>query len=198
MSTYLACTSDKGTIHIFSLIAEADSSSGGADNSTTAGLGSMSLADGSTVPSGVGIPIPQQSVFASTQPSLSSSAPTASTSLASAAESSSDAVRSGLAFVSSMLPGFVPKYFGDVRSSAQIRGIESRCICAFDSTSSRINVVCADGSLIVYSFDEKQGECQRVSTKRFVKDPGELPDNVVTNSSMPLAAASTEHSSSAK
>jgi len=104
----------------------------------------------------------------------------------------SDAVRTGLAFVSSMLPGFVPKYFGDTRSCAQIRGIECKCICAFDSTSSRINVVCADGTFLVYSFEEKQQtECVRVSSKRFVKDPGELPDTVVSNTTAPLAAAST-------
>ena len=73
-------------------------------------------------------------------------------------------------------------------SCAQIRGIESKCICAFDKDSSKILVVCADGTFLTYNFEDKQGECQRLSNKRFVKDPGELPDNVITNSTTPMAA----------
>ena len=73
-------------------------------------------------------------------------------------------------------------------SCAQIRGIESKCICAFDKDSSKILVVCADGTFLTYNFEDKQGECQRLSNKRFVKDPGELPDNVITNSTTPMSA----------
>ena len=80
-------------------------------------------------------------------------------------------------------------------SCAQIRGIESKCICSFDEDSTKILVVCADGTFLTYNFEDKQGECQRLSNKRFVKDPGELPDGVVTNNSAPMPASHDSGSS---
>ncbi len=74
-------------------------------------------------------------------------------------------------------------------SCAQIRGIESKCICAFDKDSTKILVVCADGTFLTYNFEDKQGECQRLSSKRFVKDPGELPDSVIANNNAPMPAS---------
>ena len=79
-------------------------------------------------------------------------------------------------------------------SCAQIRGIESKSICAFDKDSTKILVVCADGTFLTYNFEDKQGECQRLSNKRFVKDPGELPDNVITSNSVPMSTSQQEGS----
>jgi len=88
-----------------------------------------------------------------------------------------------------MLPGFVPKYFSSEWSCAQIRGVESKSICSFDRDSLKIYVVCADGTFITYNFENKQGECVRLSSKRFVKDPGEIPENVITNTTQAMSAS---------
>ena len=49
--------------------------------------------------------------------------------------------KSGLSFVRDMLPqGLVPKYFGSEWSFAQVRGLEGKCICAFDRDSPKITV----------------------------------------------------------
>jgi hypothetical protein len=40
-----------------------------------------------------------------------------------------------------LLPvGLVPKYFGSEWSYAQVRGLEGKCICAFDRDSQKITV----------------------------------------------------------
>ena len=50
--------------------------------------------------------------------------------------------KSGLSFMRDMLPvGLVPKYFGSEWSFAQVRGLEGKCICAFDRDSPKITVL---------------------------------------------------------
>jgi hypothetical protein len=74
------------------------------------------------------------------------------------------------------LPGsFVPKYFGSEWSYAQVRGLEGKCICAFDRDSPKIIVVCADGTFMTLSYEEG-GECTRLTYARFVKGEGEIED----------------------
>ena len=57
-------------------------------------------------------------------------------------------------------------------------------------------LLCADGTFLACSFEDKQGECQRLSSKRFVKDPGELPESVIANTSTPAGSSSTGAGSS--
>lgn len=165
-SSYLACSSDKGTVHIFSLF----------DSVQPVDLSVAQPTDSGTNTPAVLVPTPSTST---SSPSNTSPAPPQPP-----PEADSN-VRSGLAFMKSMLPGLVPKYFASEWSCAQIRGIESKCICAFDRDSSKILVVCADGTFLKYNFEDKQGECQRLSSNRFVKDPGEIPESAITNSSSP-------------
>lgn len=157
-STYLASSSDKGTIHIFSLSEAAVP----ADDCSEVVEGAVESSSSAPVhpplpPSGANGGKVEDGVEEATN------------------------VRSGLNFMKSMLPGLVPKYFASEWSCAQIRGIESKCICAFDKDSSKILVVCADGTFLTYNFTDKLGECQRLSSKRFVKDAGELPQSAINS-----------------
>lgn len=149
LSTFLACSSDKGTVHIFSL---SDSSHAG-----------VSDKEGQQE-SGAAVP------------------------------------RSGLALVKNFIPGLsslVPKYFESQWSFAQLRGLESKSICAFDRDAPRIIVLCADGSFMRASFDGG-GECVRLSYSKFVggeegglkdalaeESPNTLPDINVLSAETP-------------
>lgn len=162
-STYLASSSDKGTIHIFSL----------SESAAVPGEGLSEIQANESV---VESP-PAPAVHPPPPPAAASGGKEVATSGEEAAN-----IRSGLSFMKSMLPGLMPKYFSSEWSCAQIRGIESKCICAFDKDSSQILVVCADGTFLTYKFTEKVGECQRLSKSRFVKDAGELPSSVISPS----------------
>lgn len=135
-STFIACSSDKGTVHIFSL-------------------------DGAT-PSG-----------AATTTSQSSSEHATPLRESESTSSSANNTKSGLSFMKDMLPvGLVPKYFGSEWSYAQVRGLEGKCICAFDRDSPKITVICADGTFMTLSYEEG-GECTRLSYAKFVKSEGD-------------------------
>lgn len=99
-STYLACSSDKGTVHIFSLTEHAAGSEASKYQQQQQQQAANSSAEG---------------------------------------DKSSNAV-SGLAFMRGILPGLVPKYFGSEWSCAQVRGIDGKCICAFDRDFQRVIV----------------------------------------------------------
>lgn len=158
-TTFLACSSDKGTVHIFSLGPTAP--------------GARPVAEGSA------------------------SAAAATTS-GQRRQTSQDAApqntKSGLAFVKSMLPGIVPKYFGSEWSYAQVRGLEGKCICAFGSDPSTIVVVCADGTFLMSSFEEG-GECTRISYARFIRAEGEEEDAMTA--AAPLGAGLSPSASAA-
>jgi hypothetical protein len=51
----------------------------------------------------------------------------------------------------------------------QVRGIESRSICAFGTEPNTIVVLSADGSFMIAKFDEP-GECERISYAKFIRD----------------------------
>mmetsp|Transcript_7606 Transcript_7606/g.11401 ORF Transcript_7606/g.11401 Transcript_7606/m.11401 type:complete len:430 (+) Transcript_7606:73-1362(+) len=134
-NTFLACCSDRGTVHIFAL--------GSGEKNGNARPRSESIGNG---PSG------------------------------------NKNTKSGLSFLGGLIPMAVPKYFSSEWSFAQVRGVESKSICAFGSDPNTIVVVSAEGSFLVSKFDEG-GECERVSYAKFIKGPS---DEEIDNLSMPL------------
>jgi hypothetical protein len=81
----------------------------------------------------------------------------------------------------------VPKYFSSEWSYAQIRGVESRSICAFGSEPNTIVVVSAEGSFLLSKFQEG-GECERMSYAKFIKGPS---DEELDNMEVPLGVPAT-------
>lgn len=138
-TTFIACSSDKGTVHIFSLLdthkgAPDDISSRGESDSTASGY---------------------------------SEVPTASPGDASAGQGGNKSL--GMQFLRGVLPpAIIPRYMNSEWSFAQVRGLEARALCAFDRDAMRIVVVSADGTFLVSSFEEG-GECQRMSIARFAQ-----------------------------
>lgn len=161
-STFLACSSDKGTIHIFSLTGNNNSNSSSSGRSHSSSGGNAQIAGGgdaygSGKSSG-------SNVHEGDYSSSDASGHTHNKSIGGA----------GLTFLKGILPpSLVPKYLDSEWSCAQVRGIEGRSICAFSRDSSRIVVVCADGTFIVSSFEEG-GDCPRISSARFVKGADDL------------------------
>ncbi len=144
-TTFLACSSDKGTIHIFSLTGSGNGAVQSVDSHSSKRL---------TTPSNSGGREDEE---------VHDSAPAANKSMGGA----------GISFLKNILPtSLMPKYLDSEWSCAQVRGIEGRSICAFSRDSSRIIVVCADGTFIISNFEEG-GDCPRISSSRFAKSTDE-------------------------
>jgi WD40 repeat protein len=160
-TSFLACSSDKGTVHIFSLNDHVTSASkDGLSNTTT----------------------PPKSDSAYYSRSASMDAASAATPGTDYHSSSSDASQLsankglglGMGFLRKILPeGLVPKYFASEWSYAQVRGIEGKSICAFVGDSSKIAVVCADGSFILSEYGDG-GDCPRLAYSRFTGGTSEV------------------------
>lgn len=168
-STYLACSSDKGTVHIFSLVGppptQATGPTGGGDHpeAPVRNTGGRSLSTDYPAP-----PAPPAPGNTSSPATASSSGATTTTTNASGGDGHNKNVNSGLNFLKGFLPtGLVPKYFESEWSFAQIRGIEGKSICAFSKDSSKLHVISADGNFIVANVEE--GECSRYSTTKFLQ-----------------------------
>lgn len=121
-SSYLACSSDKGTVHIFSLSSNVEAGSSSAAVSTPTPVNTSRS--------------PGTSIALSTDPS----------SAASNRSMNLGFLRGVLP------TRFVPKYFDSEWSNAQIHGIEGKSICAFSKDSTKIFVVSSDGTFISCSF----------------------------------------------
>ena len=190
-STFLACSSDKGTVHIYSLtgaVPKSRHTSGGMGGSTAAGEGAIENMEGGR--SGAGkansISMGESNTDIADSTKTSASAPATTGSNANigyiATDGSSSASNKllagkGINFLKGILPGsLVPKYFESEWSFAQVRGIEGRSICAFGKDPNRIVVVSADGTFIIASFEDG-GDCVRVSTAKFLRnrDEGVVP-----------------------
>jgi hypothetical protein len=205
-AAYLACSSDKGTVHIFSLAAPVIAAGGNGEVAAAAGSsGDRARQDGGSADGGAGAlgsersptrhvatvtstsgagGVPAGSVFrADSTPQATSSSSSSGGLVAdpegqlfggTGAPSGTPNKSLGLAFLNKLVPkGMVPKYLNSEWSYAQVRGIEGKAICAFDRDSTKIVIVCADGTFISSAFADG-GECQRLSTVRFFKSDAEL------------------------
>jgi WD40 repeat protein len=145
-SQFLACCSDRGTAHIWSLTGRRE------QHPATA--------------------------------AASSSSPSAS-----GGRAGPQNQKSGLSFITGMLPVGVPKYFASEWSFAQARGLDSHSICAFGVEPNTLIVVSADGSFLTARFDNP-GECERSSYAKFMRGTGdpELED-MTTPLGLPAASA---------
>ena len=65
-----------------------------------------------------------------------------------------------IAFPDILPVSFVPKYFGSEWSYAQVRGLEGKCICAFDRDHPRIIVSCLSGSCCRFDLIEFGLDCR--------------------------------------
>eukprot|EP00607_Mallomonas_marina_P008093 CAMPEP_0182419970 /NCGR_PEP_ID=MMETSP1167-20130531/4400_1 /TAXON_ID=2988 /ORGANISM="Mallomonas Sp, Strain CCMP3275" /LENGTH=359 /DNA_ID=CAMNT_0024595257 /DNA_START=346 /DNA_END=1425 /DNA_ORIENTATION=- len=149
-TSHLACSSDKGTIHVFSLSQP--------PTPTTA----------TTVMRATNRPI---------EDSPPPPPPTAELDTGSGSGSAGN-LRSGLAFVKGILPpSLVPRYFDSEWSFAQVRGLEGKSICAFDYDSPRIIILTSTGAFMTVSF-ENGGECKRLSYSKFIDTPTTGPEDV--------------------
>jgi hypothetical protein len=176
-NTFLACSSDKGTIHIFSLVEGDGGDEDGVYDTTLQDPPSIfgAIADTSDTQQrhegqdGAQSPDPRKDQSAVSLKVTSPTPPAGSAAVPDDQQEDASNIRSGLAFMRGMLPGLVPKYFGSEWSYAQIRGLESRSICAFDPDPEKVtlNIVGGDGFFSVYSFKER-GECKRLSSKKFM------------------------------
>jgi len=177
-STFLACSSDKGTVHIYSLSANTiNPTSNNTTNptATSAKFRSESFHETSTT----SITTTNTANNATTSEHDSLSNPTSTT--------NKQMGGMGITFLKGILPvSMVPRYFDSEWSFAQVRGIEGKSICAFSSRdATSIVVVCADGNFIVSSF-EVPGDCPRITTKRFMNTMYTTGDgtNAASNNAM--------------
>ena len=151
-STFLACSSCKGTVHIFALGADGGISSSGGGGAGGAGGGGGGGKQGEVVRSGsldnVGVGgggLGGEEVKNTT---------------------------SGLSFMRNLLPQVTPRYFASEWSFAQVRGLEAKTVVAFGAREQTLICVGADGSYMVSNF-AKGGEAERVSYKKLVKSAEE-------------------------
>jgi len=151
-STFVACSSCKGTVHIFALGAEGAMSGSGGGGGGGAGGGkqggavrSGSLDNGAVGGGGGGMGGGGEEVKNTT---------------------------SGLSFMRNLLPQVTPRYFASEWSFAQVRGLEAKTVVAFGAREQTLICVGADGSYMVSNF-AKGGEAERVSYKKLVKSAEE-------------------------
>jgi len=159
-SSFLACSSDKGTVHIFAL-SESGSSGLSPSSASSAGYGA-----GSTLGGGSGVNFTPNKADSGGGAHETGSDEPGVTSQGSA----NKGLGLGMGFLRKMLPeGLVPKYFASEWSFAQVRGIEGRSVCAFVGDTGRLVVVCADGSFVLSDFTDG-GDSARVAYHRIVRD----------------------------
>ena len=169
-STFLACSSDKGTAHIFALVEGA-----GAGGAGGGGGGYSPNAAGAMATPGKSDHYPGALLDAATDSGsgLESGSGQHHQQQTQQLGSANKGLGLGMGFLRKMRPeGLVPKYLASEWSLAQVRGIEGRSICAFVGDTGRLAVVCADGGFLLSRFDEG-GDCPRLAYHRFVRESEE-------------------------
>ncbi len=138
-TTYLSCSSDKGTVHIFSLTENSTSISTNANTNAGAGAGYSHTPDNGT-------PTPANGNQTMTQlPGplglIQSMIPTS----------------------------LVPQYFNSEWSFAQIRGIEGKNICTFEGKSNHIIVLSDLGIYTKCQLPVEPGDCPKLCVNSFLR-----------------------------
>ena len=147
-STFLACSSDKGTVHVFSLKDKDGKAVAGPGTSATAGgRRSASLEDG-------GAEGERAAELAGGQGALGGAAGAAA---AGSAGGGSENQTSSLSFVK----GLLPKYFSSEWSLAKFHVERDKTLCAFGQDDRTIIAVTGDGHFYKASF-EAGGEMKRM------------------------------------
>ncbi|GMI46388.1 hypothetical protein TrCOL_g11173 [Triparma columacea] len=177
---WVACTSDKGTVHIFSLeestdpsgvgvggtgggqigVGTGDGGTGGTGTGGGGGTHNLGQAEGGGGKDGGG---GQQLKQQQRQQQQTLDLERQSSNVGGGGNK-----KSGLSFVNKLLPNGFGKYFESEWSYAQVKGIESPSICAFGSEPYTIIIIGRDGSFIRANFREG-GEAERLSYNRFLK-----------------------------
>lgn len=157
----LACSSDKGTVHIFSF--SNSNSIQTSSNSSNGGTPSNSAGNGDSVE--------ESSSFSSTNNSNNTN-----NSNFNATGTSSGKSSNNFGFWRGVLPtSLVPKYFDSEWSNAQVHGISGKSLVAFSRDSSKIFIVSLEGVFMSCSCVES-GECPRLSTIKFIQSEMENSD----------------------
>jgi len=144
---WLACTSDKGTVHVFKLNEAVYKKAGHSEDEVQAAATAAAAAASTDAASGgssttVQAPVPHSSE---------------------AVDASGNA-RSSLSFMS----GLLPKYFSSEWSHAQFKVPEMRALVAFGAKEHTIVVITADGVFYVADFSGGS-QAERVAYSQFVK-----------------------------
>ena len=174
-TTFLACSSDKGTIHIFSLgdkhastehrASEASNSTLASTVATTQNTATPSLTDHHDAAS-----------FEDNAPKQlphDQQAPPPPGMLEHAGANLANHKSFGLQLLRGVLPQtLIPNYVNSEWSFAQIHGLDTRSICAFEKDAMRLVVLTEDGTYLQCGFEEG-GECQRLATAMFLRPPEE-------------------------
>ncbi len=189
-NTYLACSSDKGTIHVFSLVRKDDvpdtalvepmtMQSVGQAVPSAAGAGANASEGGANTARTAQTTDEINSVFMAKTLNQSTGMSGSSGSGA-AGSAATSAVGTGLAYLQTLIPeSVVPKYFSSEWSYAQVRGIEGRAICAFDSSTllgkagglgqELLVVLSSDGVFTKVVIPSNPGDCPRLAVHSFVR-----------------------------
>ena len=156
-SAWLAVSSDKATIHIFSLKASK------ASNASSA----MDVNQNSAI-----VDKPNGQIVDEKASNGSAAASSSSASSSSAVTKKQANPTSSFSFMKNLLP----KYFSSEWSFAQFRVPDGRTIVAFGQDKNSIIVVSADGTFYKALFDPDKsgGECVQESYAKFIKAPEEV------------------------
>lgn len=157
ISTFLSCSSDKGTVHIFSLTSTPIKAS---QNGV---LSNEDVEDSN---------IPTQNSNTAVNYNTSNSGANNPNNPA----TSNKSITGVGNFLKGILPQkFIPKYFESEWSFGQVRGIEGKAICSFSKDSTKINILCSDGNFVVASV--QQDECPKISITKFMKTSASSNNN---------------------
>jgi WD repeat-containing protein 45 len=196
-SSFLACSSDKGTVHVFSLhgTASASGSGDGSGRMHAHGSDNSSLTQSGSQAQGQSQDGQPSNVFSGASASASASAsanvrsgsgadttvvvPGAGvTTRASVSSNSNGSVSTNqtiaampgpLSYLQKILPdAVVPSYFSSEWSYAQIRGVEGKSICAFEGQTDRICVLTELGVFTKCALPQESGDCTRLAINKFL------------------------------
>jgi len=159
-SRFVACTSDKGTAHVFSI-----------KGKTRKGKQALSVAE-------ITAQQQQQQQPSQQQQASSNSSQSQQQQQQQRTEGEPHNAKSNLSFLRRVVPGgLASSYLESEWSFAQVRGLESPTVCAFGAEPNTLVLVGADGSFLVSSF-ANGGECDRLTFAKFIRPKDDDDDDL--------------------